>query len=274
MLSSEYSKRDLDKILKDAKKAAEKAGKTLSRYHRKGFTVSEKDDTSLVTEADVKAEHIIKKILQKEYPDFDFIGEESGTSKGARHSGFAWHVDPLDGTTNFAHKLPAFCTSIGLAYNDEPVLGVIYAPVMEEFFYGHVLGDAWCNKKKIHVSQRNRMADVLVATGFSFPKNIEFNDRIEQLARVLRACRGIRRLGAAALDLAYTARGTYDAFFDHRLNSWDTCAGLALIKAAGGKLTSLSGSEPLIYSPDVVATNKLVQKRFLDILRGTGTPEH
>lgn len=258
--------RELDNIRKHAVEAAHAAGEVILRYYRKRLTVKEKARSSLVTEVDVKCENLIKKRLQKAYPDFRFVGEESGVSGKAGE--LAWHVDPLDGTTNFVHGFPMFCVSIGLTLGDEPLVGVIHIPTLNETFHGAKGLGAKLNRNKIHVSPRKKISECLLTTGFAYiqdEKKLEPEIRRFQAAHL--QARAVRRPGAAAIDLAYVAAGVFDGFWERNLSSWDVCAGALLVREAGGRVTSYSGGAFAIDGREVLATNGLIHPDMMSFLK-------
>lgn len=262
-------KKDLLKIEKQAVKVAEEAGKVLLRYYRKNrLQVREKAKASLVTQADVNSEKLIKRRLQKLYPDFIFLGEESGQSAGDAEVTPMWHVDPLDGTTNFVHGFPMFCVSIGLALGNLPVVGVIHIPTLGETFHGSKGNGARLNGKPMRVSKRADLSECLLTTGFAYIQDeTKLLPEIERFKRVHLEARAVRRPGAAAIDLAYVAAGVFDGFWEKNLSSWDVCAGGCLVKEAGGEISDFSGGPFLINGKEVVATNGAIHGSMVGVLR-------
>lgn len=251
------TKTDLKKILKVAVGAAEAAGQYQMKYFRKRLDVHEKARSSLVTKVDVQSEALIRKKLSKDFQDFLFLGEESGISNS---EGIAttpmWHVDPLDGTTNFVHGFPMFCVSIGLAIGDEPVLGVIHIPTLNETFAAAKGLGARLNGKPIRVSKRKQLSESLLTTGFAYlnePKRLSPEIRKFEKAHV--EARAVRRPGAAAIDMAYVSCGIFDGFWERNLSSWDICAGTILIREAGGLVTDYSGDPFRLNGREVLASN-------------------
>ncbi|NUM88671.1 MAG: inositol monophosphatase, partial [Bdellovibrionales bacterium] len=225
-------KNDLLKIEKQAVKVAEEAGKVLLRYYRKNrLQVREKAKASLVTQADVNSEKLIQRRLQKLYPDFIFLGEEGGQGVGDAETTPMWHVDPLDGTTNFVHGFPMFCVSIGLAVGNQPVVGVIHIPTLGETFHGSRGNGARLNGKPMRVSKRTDLSECLLTTGFAYIQDeTKLFPEIERFKRVHLEARAVRRPGAAAIDLAYVAAGRFDGFWEMGLSPWDMAAGALLIQ--------------------------------------------
>lgn len=260
------SPRELAKVKTLTIKAAQSAGEVLMKLYRKKLDVREKEAAGLVTQADLRSEKLIKKILQKEYPDFDFLGEESGRS--ADRGVPTWHVDPLDGTTNFVHGFPMFCVSIGLAVGDEPVLGVIHIPTVGETFHGHLGGGAFLNKKILKVSSRTAMRECLLTTGFAYLHQADkLAAEVARFQKVSLEARAVRRPGAAAIDLAYVAAGVFDGFWEKNLASWDVCAGSLLVHEAGGTVSDFSGGPLRFERQEILATNKCIHPLMQEMLR-------
>jgi myo-inositol-1(or 4)-monophosphatase len=259
---------ELKKITAHAIAAAHKGGEVLMKYYRKKLHVHEKARSSLVTEADLKSEAVIQKSLKKAFPDFQFLGEESGDLGRGDPTVPTWHVDPLDGTTNFVHGFPMFCVSIGLALGEEPIMGVIYIPTVEETFSGFQGGGAYLNKKRMHVSKRNHLSQCLLTTGFAYVRDEDrLSPEIERFEQAHLEARAVRRPGAAAIDLAYVAAGVFDAFWERNLSSWDVCAGALLVREAGGRVTGYGGQHFTITGREVLATNTHIHTPMMQILR-------
>lgn len=257
---------ELEKILKAAVEAAHKAGKIHMQFYRKKLLVQEKAKASLVTKVDVKSEKTIQQHLAKKFPEFGFLGEESGQSGSEDQP--VWHVDPLDGTTNFVHGFPMFCVSIGLAVGGEPVLGVIHIPTLKETFTAAKGLGARLNGKRIRVSGRAELSECLLTTGFAY---LHDPDRlIPEISRFQKAhieARAVRRPGAAAIDLAYVAAGIFDGFWEKNLSSWDVCAGSCLIEEAGGRVSDYSGKPFTLSGREILASNGLVHEAMMGILK-------
>lgn len=261
-------KAELEKIRKVAIEAAQEAGKIHLKYYRKTFDVKEKAKSSLVTEADIKSEALIKKILAKKFPSFQFLGEESGNKGGSDPSIPMWHVDPLDGTTNFVHGFPMFCVSIGLALGTEPIVGVVHIATLGETMHSAKGCGALFNRKKMQVSTRSKLSDCLLTTGFAYLKDENLlKPEISRFQLAHLEARAVRRPGAAAIDMAYVAAGIFDGFWERNLASWDLCAGVSLIREAGGKVTDYSGAEYKLANHEVLATNSKVHKQMVGLLK-------
>lgn len=251
-------------------KAARKAGRSLMRDFKEveNLQVSAKGPGDFVSRADLKAEEILQEELMEARPNYGFFGEEGGEVKGADPTR-RWIVDPLDGTTNFLHGLPHWAISIALEHKGEIVAAVIFNPIGEEMFIAEKGGGAWLNDKRIRVSGRSRMIEMIFATGLPFGGRGDLPDTLQDLARILPACAGVRRWGSAALDLAYTAAGRYDGFWERRLNSWDIAAGLLMIKEAGGLSCSVYPNGKSMDDGSVIAANEQVFNQFVKIVRNT-----
>ena len=259
---------------------ARQAGALLRGFYEKGVATEYKGDVDLVTEADRASEALIRERLTAAFPGHGIYGEEG--TRDQMESEYRWYVDPLDGTTNFAHGFPVFCVVLGLerraaalaaAEDGELVAGVIYDPLRDEMFVAERGRGAWLNGRGIHVSKTKRLQEALSATGFPSQKrhaspNIHFYQEI-----TLRS-HGVRRAGSAALDMAYVACGRLDAFWEFNLNPWDTSAGYLLVEEAGGTVTHFDGSKFTLDSSEVFATNGLVkaemQHLFEEMFAGRG----
>jgi myo-inositol-1(or 4)-monophosphatase len=259
---------------------ARQTGALLRGFYQKGVATEYKGDVDLVTEADRSAEKLIREKLTAAFPTHGIYGEEG--TRDQLDSEYRWYVDPLDGTTNFAHGFPAFCVILGLekrapglAANEdgEIVAGVVYDPLRDEMFSAERGKGAFLNGKQIHVSKTKTLAESLTATGFPSHKrhsspNVHFYHEF-----TLRS-HGVRRAGSAGLDLAYVACGRLDGFWEFNLNPWDTSAGILLVEEAGGTVTRFDGSKFRLDSSEIFATNGLVkaemQHFFEDLFAGRG----
>lgn len=252
-------------------KAARKAGRSLMRDFGEveHLQVSAKGPGDFVSKADLKAEEIIRDELTEARPNYGWLGEESEEVAGADPTR-RWIVDPLDGTTNFLHGLPHWAVSIALEHKGEIVASVIFNPVGEELFASEKGAGAWMNDRRLRVSGRRDMIEMIFATGLPFGGRADLPETLQDLARILPVCAGVRRWGAASLDLAYVAAGRYDGFWERNLKSWDMAAGLLLVKEAGGFTTSMiKGGNP-IEDGTVIAANAEVFERFVKMARNTG----
>jgi myo-inositol-1(or 4)-monophosphatase len=242
---------------------AREAGGLLMRHFGK-VDIEYKGEVDVVTIADRESEKLIVERITSRWPDHDIVGEE-GTRRD-RGSDYRWYIDPLDGTTNFAHNYPVFCVSIALEYRDELIAGVVYDPTRDECFSAERGAGARLNGKPIHVSKVNDFAQSLVATGFPSQKRHK-NPNIHFYHHITLQTHGVRRAGSAAMDLAYTACGRYDAYWEFNLNPWDTAAGVVLVREAGGDVTDLDGAPFDIASKEVVASNRKLHPALLRELK-------
>jgi myo-inositol-1(or 4)-monophosphatase len=265
------SKSDLALALKSALAAARAAGKIQANFFRKAIRVDEKKGAGLVTEVDLKSEEIILKRLRRDFPSFAIIGEESGASAGSsgptKSDTPTWHVDPLDGTTNYAHGFPMYGVSIGLAVGEHPLLGVILAPSLGECWSAARGQGAFRNGEAIRVSPRKRLPDCLLSTGFAYMRDKALQDALGRFRRASLEARAVRRPGAAALDLAYVAMGVFDGFWERNLNSWDVCAGIALVEEAGGKISDYEFKPFSFAAREILASNGTIHKSLTELLR-------
>lgn len=249
-------------------RAAEKAGRALLRDFGEveQLQVSRKGPADFVSTADRKAENIVRQELSKARPDIGFLMEESGTIIGADKSQ-RWIVDPLDGTSNFLHGLPHWAVSIALEREGEIVAGVVYDPIKDEMFWAEKGVGTFLNHKRLRVSARRALADSLVATGIPFKGHGEHGPYLRQLEAVMAEVAGIRRFGAAALDLAYVSAGRFDAFFETSLKPWDVAAGMLLVTEAGGFVSEVAGGRSPIASGSVLAANSHLHLPLGTLLR-------
>ncbi|WGI23111.1 inositol monophosphatase family protein [Amylibacter sp. IMCC11727] len=249
-------------------KAARRAGRSLMRDFGEveNLQVSTKGPGDFVSKADLKAEEILKEELMEARPNYGWLAEESKEIAGDDPTR-RWIVDPLDGTTNFLHGLPHWAISIALEHKGEIVAAVVFNPAGEELFAAEKGAGAWMNDRRLRVSGRRDMIQMIFATGLPFAGRSDLPETLADLARILPGCAGVRRWGAASLDLAYTAAGRYDGFWERNLKPWDMAAGLLLVKEAGGLIDSMEkGSNP-IDDGTVIAANEQVFDRFCKLVR-------
>jgi len=259
------SSQDFQRIHLAANDAAIAAGKVLLKYFGKTFEVREKKLAGLVTNADLEAEAAALKILKKARPDFGFLAEESGASDETRPAEGRWILDPLDGTTNFVHGFPMFCVSIAAEWRGQLVAGVIHHPVLNETTWAVRGKGAFVGKKRIQVSQTRKLSNSLLTTGFTYRKN-DLPKEMGPFEKLSGVARAIRRPGSAALDLAYTARGVFDGFWERNLAPWDVAAGALLVEEAGGKVTDFAGGPFRLEGGEILATNQLLHRAILSSL--------
>jgi myo-inositol-1(or 4)-monophosphatase len=253
---------------------AREAGSLLMEYFRQRVKIEYKGDVDLVTVADRKSEALILERIRSQFPSHDVMGEEG--TRIETGSPYKWYVDPLDGTTNFAHGYPVFCVSLAVERLGKRVAGVIYDPTRDEMFGAEPGAGAWLNGETIHVSTTANLGECLVATGFPSHKRHK-NPNIYFYHQITLRTHGVRRAGSAALDLCNVAAGRYDGFWEFNLNPWDTAAGVLIVQEAGGRVTDLSGGEFQIASRETLASNGLVHEalmhEFAEIFAGRGLEE-
>ncbi len=247
---------------------ARDAGTLLMEYFRARVKVEYKGDVDLVTVADRKSEALIRERIKAVWPDHDILGEEGGLQD--QGSEYRWYVDPLDGTTNFAHSYPVFCVSVAVEHKGERIAGVIYDPTRDEMYSAEIGGGAYLNGERIQVSKVGNLAESLVATGFPSRKRHK-NPNIYFYHQITLRTHGVRRAGSAALDLANVASGRYEGFWEFNLNPWDTAAGVLLVQEAGGRVTDFSGGPFAIESRETLASNGLIHDALLHEMEGVLT---
>jgi myo-inositol-1(or 4)-monophosphatase len=256
---------------KTAAELARSAGEILRHYAAREKHVSFKGRANLVTIADKESEALIIRGIQDRFPDHSILAEESGAiasaeDGGATRSTVRWIIDPLDGTTNFAHGYPFYCVSIGVEVDHEVVCGVVYDPVRDELFSAEKNGGAYCNDEPIQVSNIERLSTALLITGFPY----NFREKIDTVINQFRAClveaQAVRRGGSAALDLCYLAAGRLDGFWELDLHPWDTAAGKIVVEEAGGRITNFSGEPFAIFMREILASNSRIHDQMIRVL--------
>ncbi|RUM88074.1 MAG: inositol monophosphatase [Thermovibrio sp.] len=255
----------MDRIVDVALKASDRASEVLLEYFGKLslLDVEEKAKNDYVTEADKKSEMIIIKTIQESFPQHSIVAEESGIHSG---NDWRWYIDPLDGTKNFIHGLPFFCVSIGVEYKGELVAAVIKSPVLEETFVAEKGGGAYCNGVRLKVSGRP-FEEALIATGFPFRGKDLLDSYLNCFKEVFLKVSGIRRCGSAAIDLAYTAKGVFDGFWEMSLHPWDIAAGVLMIEEAGGVVSDFEGKKGYLRSGNIVGASPNTYEKLLDIVQ-------
>ncbi len=258
---------DIEPIIREA-------GALLMSYFRRRIGYEYKGDVDLVTEADRASEKFIGERLRARWPEFGILGEEGTRSDMAAE--YRWLVDPLDGTTNFAHGFPVFCISIALVHGEDLIAGFLYDPTRDEFFSAEHGAGAKLNGQTMHVSKTQTLSESLLGTGFPSHKRHK-NPNIHFYHQITLRSHGLRRAGSAALDLANVASGRYDGFWEFNLNPWDTAAGVLLVREAGGTVTRFDGSAFLLNSREVLASNGVIHQElmenFAEIFAGRGLEE-
>jgi myo-inositol-1(or 4)-monophosphatase len=254
-------------MLNFAMETARAAGHLLLEKYGRITVVTKKGDYNLVTEADLASEALIIDRIKSHYPRHTILAEESGdTVVIDGDSRWKWIIDPLDGTTNFAHSYPCFCVTLALEHDGELVIGVTYDPTRNELFTAEKGQGASLNFKPIRVSTTEKLSEALVVTGFPYDFK-EKSDFARHLHSFLMASRGVRRDGSAAIDMAYIACGRFDGFWEEGLNPWDVAAGVLMIAEAGGRVTNYDGSPLSIYKPPICASNGVIHDEMLTVLQ-------
>ncbi|WP_424943947.1 inositol monophosphatase family protein [Aliiroseovarius crassostreae] len=250
-------------------KAARKAGRSLVKDFREveNLQVSMKGAGDFVSRADIAAEKIIREELMEARPNYGWLAEEGGEAEG-KDPTRRWIVDPLDGTTNFLHGLPHWAISIALEHKGEIVAGVIFDAAKDEMFMAEKGAGAWLNQSRLRASGRSRMIESLFATGLPFGGRSDLPETLQDLARLLPATAGVRRFGAASLDLAYVAAGRYDGFWERRLNAWDLAAGLVIAKEAGALVEPIDPAGDILSDGEVIVANEPIFEKFATVIRG------
>jgi myo-inositol-1(or 4)-monophosphatase len=247
-------------VISAASQIAREAGALLMDYFQRHVTIEYKGDADLVTVADRKSEALIRERLRQHWPSHDILGEEGGLQDTG--SDYRWYVDPLDGTTNFAHGFPVFCVSMALEYKGKRIAGVIYDPTRDELFTAEQGSGAYLNHQRIQVSKTANLAECLVATGFPSHKRHK-NPNIFFYHQITLRTHGVRRAGSAALDLCCVACGRFDGFWEFNLNPWDTAAGVLIVEEAGGKVSNFRGGPFELTSRETLASNSLIHQALL-----------
>ena len=247
-----------------AEEIAREAGMFLKNRINSEHTIDYKGEINLVTEADKISEGMITSKIASLFPDHDILAEEfTYTTRG---SDFTWIIDPLDGTTNYAHGYPFFCVSIALERLDTIIVGIVYDPMLDEMFVAEKGKGAFLNDRAIHVSNTNRVIKGLLATGFPYDIREDSHNNLNYFNTMILKAQAIRRAGSAALDLAYVAAGRFDGFWELKLNPWDIAAGWLLVEEAGGIVTDMQGKDYYLESPSILASNGRIHKEMMDVL--------
>jgi len=251
--------------------AAARAGALLRARYRERQEVSFKGEVDLVTATDREAEQLVVAAIGAAFPEHGIVAEESGARPG--RDGHTWYVDPLDGTTNFAHGYPHFCVSIALARGDDLLLGLVYDPIREETFSALRGAGARLNGAPIGVSDARTLNHALLGTGFPYDRRRHADFYLAFLAEAMRRAQGVRRGGSAALDLCYVACGRLDAFWEWKLLPWDTAAGRLIVEEAGGRVSDFSGGSHRLTGEETAASNTYLHDALLDMLAAVPRPQ-
>jgi myo-inositol-1(or 4)-monophosphatase len=268
-----------EQIVRTGRQAALAAGALLRLNFYQPHRITYKGAIDPVTESDLQSQELIVGLIRRNFPDHGFLAEETAGEGGGEGLGPSampppaseprpcrWIIDPLDGTVNFAHGIPAFCVSIALEVEGRLEYGVVYDPLRDELFEGRRGQGALLNARAIQVSGVDRLDRALVATGFPYDIRERLPETLARLRRILGAVQGLRRVGSAALDMSYLACGRFEAFYEENLKPWDTAAGLLLISEAGGRLSSFGGGPYDLYSPNILCSNGWLHEKLLTLL--------
>jgi len=254
--------------LATAIEAALACGRIHLQYFRKTLDIQKKGRIDLVTAADLAAEARFRALIASRFPDHAVIGEETAIEATAREARCQWIIDPIDGTTNFAHGLAIFCVSIALQVEGHLEVGVIYDPIAEELFTAERGGGARLNGAPLGVSRVSELVDAMLCTGFPYTVREDRMQQVDVFAAFLGTAQAVRRLGSAALDLAYVAAGRLDGFWEERLHPWDMAAGALLVAEAGGTITNIHGGALDLFQGHVMASNGRLHEQMLGVVRG------
>lgn len=251
------------------------AGKVLKegfyKILEKGIEYELKGYADPVTEYDKKSENILIEGIMKRYPNSSILTEESG--EYSSEGNIRWIIDPLDGTVNFIHSIPFIALSVGLEVDGEIVGGIIYNPILEEFYYASVGEGSFLNNRRIFVSKTNSPQHSLVVTGFPYHREGRVEELLKPLRTIIRDYQGFRRLGSACMDLVYVARGSFEVFYEENLKPWDTSAGKVIVEEAGGKVTDYYGNKYTIQSKTIIASNGVIHEEIMNLLKNVNEPK-
>ncbi|MBC8384403.1 MAG: inositol monophosphatase [Candidatus Cloacimonetes bacterium] len=236
-------------------------------YHSELTNIEHKGQIDIVTEIDLQSEIHLKKRISQKFPDDNIISEE--TSSGYDFGQRNWIIDPLDGTTNFSHKFPVCAVSIGLEIDGIISSGVVYNPILDEMFSAERGKGAFYNDESIRVSETGEISNSLIATGFPYDRWQNGDHYIREYLAFMKRCQGVRRVGAAAVDLCYVAMGRLDGFFERKLKPWDMAAGSLIVAEAGGNISRFNGNKWHYLDDTIIASNGIIHNRMIDILKNT-----
>jgi myo-inositol-1(or 4)-monophosphatase len=243
-------------------KATEAGAKVMQEFFQGKFKISNKEGVNnLVTEADHASEKAIFEVIRNDFPDHFILSEEAGEI--VMDSTYKWIIDPIDGTVNFAHGIPICCVSIGIEQEGEMIMGAVYNPFINEFYFAQKGFGSSLNDKKIQVSEETEVLKSCLVTGFPYTYLDHPNGPLEVFSRLIRKGVPVRRLGSAAMDLCWVAAGRFEGFYEHKLQAWDSAAGFLIVEEAGGKVTDFTGKHYSPYQPHIVATNGKIHSELL-----------
>lgn len=244
-----------------------RAGSIQMARRESGFDIRKKGDIDLVTEADLECERMCREVLADRFPDHDVLAEELGGSAGVGRPRYRWVFDPLDGTTNYAHGLPIFCSSLALEIDGAAAVGAVYDPTRRELFTAERGQGAFLNGTRLEVSSTVSLGDALLVTGFPYDVHTTADELLALFGAFLREARAVRRLGSAALDLCYVAAGRFDSFWEQHLQPWDVAAGALIVAEAGGRISGMDGTPFDADAAHLVASNGGIHDQMLDVIR-------
>jgi len=256
----------MNDLLDFAIHCALESGKIQRKYFQKNIDIRLKGDKNLVTNVDLACQEKLIELIRKEFPHDDIIAEEKANQFDGR--GNRWIIDPLDGTTNYAHGYPFFCTSIAYEERGRVTCGVVYNPIFDELFFARKGSGAYLNGERINVSSVDGLKKALLSTGFPYDVATNKRNNIDHFLDFLFKAQAIRRDGSAALNLSYVACGRFDGFWELSLNSWDMAAGCLMVIEAGGTVTNLRGGKFSIYRDEIAASNGIIHEAILEVLKG------
>ncbi len=252
-------------LIETAREAAREAGRLLQEYFRSGVEVRSKAPADLVTTADLAAERRIAELIRARFPEHAILGEEENA--GDVNAEYLWVIDPLDGTTNFAHGLPHFAVSIACLHQGRAEAGVVWNPIRDDWYEAVRGGGAWHNGKRLQVARQTQLDEVLIGTGFYYDRGAMMEATLAAIGDLFRQnIHGIRRFGTASLDLAQVAAGQYGGFFEYQLSPWDFAAGGLLVEEAGGRITTCQGGPLPIAKTSLLASNSALHEKILQIV--------
>ena len=246
-------------------KATEAGAKELVRFFNGDFKITNKEGiNNPVTEADHASEKAIFEVIQKEFPTHFILSEEAGEYK--MDSDYKWIIDPIDGTINFANGIPICCVSIGVEYQGKIIMGAVFNPLINEFYFAEKGQGAYLNDKKLFVSNKTKVIDSCLVTGFPYTYLDAPNGPLQIFEKLIRKGVPVRRLGSAAIDLCWVAAGRFDGFYEHKLQAWDSAAGFLMVEEAGGIVTDFKGAPYSVYQPQILATNGRIHEEMLAVV--------
>lgn len=249
-------------------KAAKASGALIAEKINGKFSIEKKaGPNDLVTEVDKASEARIMDIIRQDFPDHFILSEEIGEVK--MDSSYKWIIDPIDGTVNFANGIPLCCVSIGIEHEGEMIMGAVYNPMMNEFFFAEKGKGAFLNDQRLSVSQQDQVIYSCLVTGFPYTYLDMENGPLDVFSRLIRKGIPVRRLGSAAIDLCWVAAGRFDGFYEHKLNAWDSAAGYLMVEEAGGKVTGFKGEKYSPYQPHIIATNGKIHEELIRWINNT-----